>query len=193
MRLSLSLCLAVVALSTPLSSATADTAATVATAATGTRLVAIEGMSATVMQEGQSSFSGLALRARFHSGRFIEGVEFMPAVEWWRNNSTVESFGIRSTRRDATMALDARYNFKHEGFAPYAGAGFAIHFLTNEVDAPSFGLNDAQSSVIKGGVAALGGITFPLSGRLTNFFELKYHHVTDFRQLKLNWGLAYAL
>ncbi len=182
MRLSVSVCLTALAVTAHFSPAVA-----------GTSIIGVDGMSATVMQEGQSSFSGLGLRARIKSDRFIEGIEFMPALEWWRNNSTVEPFGIRSSRRDATLALDARYAFKHEGFTPYLGGGFAIHFLTNEVDAPALGLNDAQHSVIKGGLSALGGISFPLGGRFSNLVELKYHHVTDFRQLKLNWGIGYRL
>jgi opacity protein-like surface antigen len=182
MRIALSLAVAAVALATPLS-----------TAAAGTTLVGIDGMSATVMQEGQSSFSGLGLRARVQSDRFIPGVDFLPALEYWRNNSTIEPFGIRSSRRDATMAIDARYSFKQPSFTPYLGGGFGIHFLTNEVDAPTLGLNHAQDSVIKGGLSLLGGVGFPLGGRLQNFVELKYHHVTHFRQLKLNWGLAFTL
>lgn len=179
MRLSMVLCFASLALAAPL------------TATAGTALVGVDGMSATVMQEGQSSFSGLGLRARFQSDRLIEGLEFMPTMEWWRNNSTVRPFGITSSRRDAAMALDARYSFKREGFTPYAGGGFAIHFLTSEVDAPALGLRHAQDSVIKGGLAVLGGVSIPFGERFANYLELKYHHVTDFRQLKLNWGISY--
>ena len=160
----------------------------------GTTLSGGEGMTSTVMQEGQSSFSGLGLRANFRSDRLIKGFDFTSGLEYWRNNSTVQvqPFKIRSERRDATMAFHGRYFFHHEGITPYVGAGFGIHFLTSEVSAPALGVNHAEESVIKGGLSALTGLSFALSGRLKNFVELEYHHVTDFRQLKLNWGITYS-
>ena len=39
-------------------------------------------------------------------------------------------------------------------------------------------------------IAFLGGITFPMSKRIDNFMELKYHVLSGSEQLKLNWGLA---
>jgi hypothetical protein len=73
------------------------------------------------------------------------------------------------------------------------GAGLGVHFLSTEVDAPSYGLNHATDSVIKGGLSALAGITFPLSKRLDNFIELKYHHLPGDSQLKINMGIAWRL
>jgi opacity protein-like surface antigen len=156
-------------------------------------LVSLDGMSSTVMQEGQSSFSGVALRARLHPQRLVQAVELMPTFEYWRSSNTVAPYGIETMRKDATLGLDARYTFHNNGWKPYIGAGFAVHFLTTRVNAPSLGLVDATDSVIKGGLAALGGVSFGLSERVDNFLELKYHHVTDYRQLKINWGLSYRL
>lgn len=153
----------------------------------------LDAMSATVMQEGQSSFSGLGLRARLTSVRLVPGVEIMPSVEYWRNRSTVQPFGIETSRRDATLAVDARYSFRREAWSPYVGAGIGMHFLSSEVHAPALGLDREQDSVIKGGLAALGGVTFPITSRVHNFIELKYHHVTEYRQLKINWGLSFDL
>jgi hypothetical protein len=73
------------------------------------------------------------------------------------------------------------------------GGGFSLHFLSSTVDAPSLGLNHESNALMKGGLSLLGGLAFPLSGRFENFVELKYHHVPDYRQLKLNWGLAVKL
>jgi opacity protein-like surface antigen len=143
------------------------------------------------MQEGQSSFSGLALRTRIHSDQLIEGITLMPTIEWWRSSNTIQPFGIEASRKDATLEMDARYDFKRQGFRPYVGAGLGMHFLSSKVNAPSLGLRDASNSLIKGGVAALAGVTFGLAGKVDNFIELKYHHIPDYRQLKLNWGLAY--
>ncbi len=151
----------------------------------------IDGISSTVMQEGQSSFSGLGIRARMHSDRLVEGVVLMPTIEWWRSSTNVQPFGIESSRKDATLGMDVRYDFKREGFTPYVGAGFGFHFLATRVKAPSLGLPDASNSVLKGGLAALAGVSFGLAPRLDNFIELKYHHIPDYRQLKLNWGLGY--
>jgi len=160
-----------------------------------TTLSGIEGMTATVFQQEQSSFSGLGLRVSFQSDELIPGFAFLPGLEYWRNSTKVQVQGggvIRAERRDATLAFDARYSFHYGNFAPYAGAGFGIHFLTTEVSAPALGLPHAEDSVIKGGLGAQLGLLFPVEGKLHNFVELKYHHVTDFRQLKLNMGISYG-
>ena len=156
-------------------------------------LFAVEGLTSTVMQEGQSSFSGLAIRTRLHDVRLIEGWEVVPSVEYWRNSSTVEPFGIQTSRRDLTLAADVRYNLRLEGWTPYLGVGIAAHSLSNKVNAPALGLIDAENTLMKGGLSALVGASFPMGVRFENFVELKYHHVTDYRQLKLNWGLAWKL
>jgi opacity protein-like surface antigen len=156
-------------------------------------LTGIDVMSATVLQEGQSSFSGLGLRARLHPERLVAGVEILPSVEYWRNSSTVTPYNIRATRKDATLGVDARYGFQYRGWNPYVGAGLGLHFLSSEVNAPSLGLTSATNSVVKGGLAALVGTTFELTHRVDNFIELKYHHIPDYKQLKINWGLAVKL
>lgn len=156
-------------------------------------LTAFDVMTSTVMQEGQSSFSGLAARARIHPSRLIEGVEILPSIEYWRNSSSVTPYDIRASRKDATMGADARYNFKIGSWNPYVGGGYAIHFLSSKVNAPAFGLNDATDSLVKGGLTALAGTTFELTPKIDNFIELKYHHITDYRQLKINWGLGFKL
>jgi hypothetical protein len=47
--------------------------------------------------------------------------------------------------------------------------------------------------VTKGGLSGLGGMTFTLTPNLDNFIELEYHHIPDYRQLKINWGLGFHL
>lgn len=152
----------------------------------------VDVMSATIFQEGQSSFSGIGLRLRLRSQELIPAVQIMPTLEYWRNSSKVQPFGIRTVRTDATLGVDARYAFSTANWKPYVGAGFGLHFLSNEVDAPTLGLVDANSSVVKGGLSALGGTTFEITERLGNFIEGKYHHVGGYKQLKINWGLTYA-
>ena len=167
--------------------------ASTARAATNTMLTGVDLMSATVLQEGQSSFSGLGLRARIHPETLVAGVEILPSIEYWRNSSTVPPYDIRATRKDATLAVDARYNFHYKNMEPYAGAGFGIHFLSSRVNAPTLGLSEASNSVIKGGLGALAGVSFGMTPRLDNFLELKYHHIPEYRQLKINWGLSIKL
>lgn len=162
-------------------------------AASEMRFAGVDVMTSTVLQEGQSSFSGIGLRARIQSQALIAGIELMPTIEYWRNSNSVDPFGIRTTRKDATLGFDAIYAFGSGGFKPYAGAGFGLHFLSSSVDAPALGINNQSHAVVKGGLALIGGATFPLTGRLENFIELKYHHVPDYRQLKINWGLAIKL
>ena len=155
----------------------------------------VDVMTATVMQQNQSSFSGVSARVRLRSTSIVEGFDLLPYVEYWRNGTRIEIPGhtITSTRKDATLGADARYTFQREGWRPYVGAGLGVHFLSTEVDAPSLGLNHANDSVIKGGLSALAGITFPLTKRLDNFMELKYHHLPGSSQLKINMGIAWKL
>jgi hypothetical protein len=157
------------------------------------QLTGIEAMSSTVMQEGQSSFSGLAIRVRLHPPQLMQQIELLPTIEYWRNANTVQPYDIRTTRKDATVGVDARWNFSTATFKPYAGVGYALHFLSNTVHAPGFGIDRASDSVTKGGIALLGGVSFALSGKFDNFLDVKYHHVTDYRQLKINWGISYNL
>ena len=148
-------------------------------------------MNSTVMQQHQSSFSGLGARVQLRSARIVEGFDLLPYVEYWRTNAKIDPFGITSTRKDATLGADARFLFRHEGWRPYVGAGFGLHFLSTEVDAPTLGLRHASNSIIKGGLSALGGITFPLTRHLDDFTELKYHHLPGYGQLKINMGISW--
>ena len=154
-------------------------------------LTGIDGMMATVLQEGQSSFSGLAIRARFHDPRLVDAVDFLPTVEYWRNSSTINAFGLNAVRRDATIGGDVRYLFPGDLWRFYAGGGYSIHFLSAEVHAPVAGLEDANDSLTKGGLTVLGGVAFGTTSRVGNFIELKGHLVGGFRQLKINMGLSW--
>ena len=154
-------------------------------------LTGIDGMMSTVLQEGQSSFSGLAIRGRFQDSRFINNVDFLPTVEYWRNSSTINAFGLNAVRRDATLGADVRYLFPGEMWRFYAGGGYSIHFLSAEVHAPVAGLEDANDSLTKGGLTVLGGVAFGTTSRVGNFIELKGHLVGGFRQLKINMGLSW--
>ena len=153
----------------------------------------VDMMTSTVMQQHQSSFSGISARVGLRSTRIVEGFDFLPYVEYWRNSARIEVLGhtITSIRKDATLGADARCTFQRDGWRPYLGAGLGVHFLSTEVDAPSLGLDHASDSVIKGGLSALAGITFPLTGHLDNFTELKYHHIPGYSQVKFNMGIAW--
>ena len=168
------------------------TASLPAASLAATTLSSVEGMTSTVFQEQQTSFSGLGARAVFQSDGLVPGFAFVPGIEYWRNTTRVKAYEISANRRDATLDLDARYMFHYRNVAPYLGAGYGLHFLTTEVEAPALGLPRAETSLTKGGVSALGGVLFPLSGKLKNFIELKYHHVTDYSQFKLSFGIGYA-
>jgi opacity protein-like surface antigen len=175
------------------STARAQTATPASTTETRTIVLkAVEAQMSTVMQENQSSFSGIGLRARLGSPLLIPNIEFVPGIEYWRNKATLDPYDIEGSRKDATMALDVRYNFNGSTFKPYLGAGLGIHFLSSEVDAPGLGLNDQSDSLIKGGAAFLGGVDFPITEKINNFLDVKYHHLSDYRQLKINWGIGFA-
>ncbi len=159
-----------------------------APARAGGGLSGVDAMTATVFQEGQSSFSGLGLRFRVQNPKLIDNIEFLPSVEYWRNSTTISTFGLHAVRRDATLAGDARYLFPGEVWRPYVGAGVAVHFLSSEVE---FGTNRSHDSLTKGGLALLAGVAFGSKSRLGNFVEVKGHFVPGFRQLKLNMGLSW--
>ena len=152
----------------------------------------VDAMNSTVMQQHQSSFSGVGVRVRLHSAQIVEGFELLPIIEYWRNGTSVEPFGITTSRKDATLGADIRYSFKGEGWRPYLGGGLGVHFLATDVDAPSLGLHNQRDSVIKGGLSALAGITFPLTKHVDNFVELKYHQLRGYSQLKFNMGIAWG-
>ena len=158
-----------------------------------TTLSGVEAMTTTVFQEQQTSFSGLGFRVNFQSDELVEGFAFVPGIEYWRNSTRLEQYGINAMRRDATLALDARYHFRFNSMSPYLGAGYGLHFLTTEVEAPAFGLPRAETSLTKGGLALLGGILVPMGGKFQNFIEVKYHHVTDYSQFKLNFRIGFGL
>ena len=152
----------------------------------------IEAMTATVFQKDQSSFAGLAIRARLKSARLLDNVDFLPTVEYWRNNSKVDVPEVRTVRRDATLGVDSRWMFPGEAWRCYAGAGYAVHFLSSEVDAPTLGLNNKKDSLTKGGFALLGGAAFGAkTASLGSFVEVKWHLVGDFEQVKINLGLTW--
>jgi hypothetical protein len=144
------------------------------------------------LEEGRSGFSGLGLRAQVKSARLLSNVTLLPTVEWWRNTSRVEPYGITSVHRDATLGVDARWEFTRPAWYPYLGAGYGLHFISTELEAPALGVPHDTYGVIKGGLAALGGVVFSPGGRIENFVEAKYHYVPPYRQLKLNWGLSFV-
>lgn len=151
----------------------------------------VDVMTATVFQEGQSSFSGLGLRLRLRSGALVPNVEIMPNVEFWQNVSRVSLFGLRTTRSDASLGCAVRWTFQRDHWQPYLGAGLAVHFLNENVDAPSLDVNDQHDSRSLGGYTLLGGVTFTMTDRLSNFLEIEHHGVSHYRQLKVNTGLGW--
>lgn len=155
-------------------------------------LASIEGVTSTVFQRDQSSFSGIGLRLKIQPPQLTEGLTVVPMLEYWRAKSTVRSFGIESTRKDATLGTYMRYEFKREGWQPYGGVGLGLHFISDEVDAPTLGLNNESDSLIKGGLMLVGGVSFGLAGNLGNLLEAEYHHLPDQGQFKINWGLSWA-
>lgn len=148
-------------------------------------------MTATVFQEGQSSFSGLALRLRLRTGSLMPNFEIMPAIEYWQNVNRVSLFGVKTTRSDATLGCNARWTFSHDHWQPYLGAGLAVHFLDEKVDAPDLGVNSQSNSTVRGGYALLGGVSFTMTKSLSNFLEVEHHGVSHYRQLKVNTGLGW--
>ena len=155
-------------------------------------LTGIDAMMATVFQEGQSSFSGLGLRFRISDSRLTDNIDFLPTVEYWRNSSTLEAFNLSAVRRDGTIGADVRWLFPGEAWRFYAGTGISAHFISTEVDAPQFGLNDANDSLTKGGMTLLAGAWFGSRSSLGNFIEAKAHLVGGYRQLKINFGLSWS-
>ena len=154
-------------------------------------LSGLDAMTATVFQEGQSSFSGLGLRFRLQDPRLMESIEILPTVEYWRNSSSINSFGLEAVRRDGTLAADMRWLFPGDAWRLYAGGGVAVHFLSSEVNAPELGVRDANDSLTKGGLTLLAGAMFGARSRIGNFIEAKGHFVGGYRQLKLNLGLCW--
>ena len=154
-------------------------------------ITAVEGILSTIFQSGQSSFSGTGIRLHMHPSRLMEGFSLVPSLEYWRNSNQLDTFGIKSTEKDATLGIEFRYQFPRDSaFKPYIGLGYGLHFLSSEFEATTLGI-EGQDSVTLGGVSVLGGISMPITERLFNVFELKFHYLPDDSQTKLNYGLAW--
>jgi hypothetical protein len=151
----------------------------------------LDAMTATVFQEGQSSFSGIGLRLRLRSGVLLPSVEIMPAVEYWQNVSRVTSYDIKTTRSNATLGCQLRWKMERESWQPYFGGGLAVHFLSDKVSSPQLAQANQHNSTVRGGYSLLAGVSFPMTERLSNFVELQHHGVSHFRQLKFNTGLGW--
>jgi opacity protein-like surface antigen len=123
--------------------------------------------------------------------QMLQGFSILPSVEYWLNKTSLPDFDVQTSRKDDTLSALMRYDFPHQGWQPYVGAGVAIHFLSSKVNAPSLGLNNRSESLTKGGLAMLAGAKFGLAGALGNLIELEYHYVPEHDQLKFNWGLTY--
>ena len=155
-------------------------------------LAGIDLMTATVFQEGQSSFSGLGLRFRVRNARLLENVEILPTVEYWRNSSSLDAFGLNVVRRDATLGADIRWIFEGTAWRAYAGGGMAVHFLSSKVRVGAPVTLDEHDSLTKGGLTLLGGVWFgDKSSKIVNFLEAKGHLVGGYRQVKLNMGIGW--
>jgi len=189
--LSLFVFCALVAASAAAQTPTPKPAATPAAAPAPTSMKSIEGVTSTIFQEKQSSFSGIGLRMRVRIPQLIDGFSVMPMVEYWRNRSTLEDFGVEATRKDAALGAVFRYDWKREGWQPYAATGIGLHFLSATLDAPTLGFDDESESLMKGGIILMGGIRFGLAGKLGNLIELEYHGLGKQSQIKFNWGLTY--
>ena len=170
----------------------ASSAMTAAPARAAGGLTGIDAMMATVFQEGQSSFSGLGMRFRISDSRLTDNIDFLPTVEYWRNSSKLDAFGLSAVRRDGTIGADVRWLFPGDAWRFYAGTGISAHFISTEVDAPQFGLNEANDSLTKGGMTLLGGVWFGSRSSLGNFIEAKAHLVGGYRQIKINFGLSWS-
>jgi len=152
----------------------------------------LEGMLSTIFQSGESSFSGIGMRAHVQSALLIPEISFVPVMEYWRNTNTLEAFDIKSSQNDAALGFEARYTFPREGFQPYLGAGWSMHFLSSEVHSPSLAL-DKSDTVTRGAMTLMGGVNMPITTRLSNVLEVKFHYLPGDSQTKLNYGLSYKL
>lgn len=154
-------------------------------------ITGVDVMTATVFQEGQSSFSGLAARLRIRDARLVRNLEILPTVEYWQNTSKLSSYDVKVIRRDATLGGDVRWVFPHQRWEPYAGVGLSLHFLEDQLKAPPLGVPDRTTSTVRGAIALLGGVQFGMADKLGSFLEVKWHDVKGYRQLKINTGLGW--
>lgn len=152
-------------------------------------ITGVEGTLNTVFQKDQTSFSGIGMRLHMRAPGNITGLSLVPTIQYWNNHSTFSSFGITSSRSDATLGIESRYAFTGVQLQPYFGLGYGLHFLSSEVTAP--GVNGSDS-VTKGAMSLLGGISVPLAGSLQNDFGAQYDFMGDGSQFKLNWGFRYS-
>ena len=150
----------------------------------------IDGMMQTVKQQDQSAFTGLGLRARITSDDLPVHLTLMPTLEYWRNSANLKDFDIEAAEKDLSLGLDGRYEMTFGAWHPYAGAGFAAHFINTEFAAPQLGVGQTQADHTKFAPNLLAGLQLAPLGPIQSFLETKYAFVSDFKQFKLNWGLG---
>lgn len=151
---------------------------------------AIEGTLNTVFQKEQTSFSGIGLRLHLAGPAEIPGLSFVPTLQFWSSKNSISAFGIKSQRSDAMLGVESRYTWTGPALQPYAGLGYGVHFLNDQVTTPSTGTETQTLS--KGAFTLLGGITMPLAGNLHNDFGAQYVCAGDRAQFKIDWGFRYS-
>ena len=144
----------------------------------------------TVKRNDQTAISGLALRGRMESEDLPVGLIFMPTIERWRDKNSLGFVGLESSQRDLALGMDAAYQIELGGWSPYLGLGLTSHFLYSEASAPELGIEKAEDSLTKIGPNFLLGVDMPGAGGVRSYMELKFQYISDYEQLKLNWGVT---
>jgi opacity protein-like surface antigen len=153
------------------------------------RFTGVDGMMQSVKVEGQSGVSGMALRTRIESDDLPVGISLLPAIEYWRDSDRIEDFDIRAVQSDLTFGVDGRYDFGGDAVRPYLGAGFGVHIINQDFEAPRQDIDWSEDHTRFGPQFFLGVQLAP-AGWLQSFVEAKYAVVSDFNQFKLNWGFG---
>ncbi len=146
----------------------------------------------TVKRNDQTAISGLAFRGRMESIDLPVGLMFLPTIERWRDKNTIGFVGIESSQRDLALGMDAAYQIQLGAWSPYLGLGLTSHFIQSEASAPQLGLPRAEDSLTKIGPNFLLGVDMPGASGVRSYMEAKFQYISDYEQLKLNWGISVA-
>ena len=164
-------------------------------AVAGVGLSRLEFVTQSVKLSKQSSVAGTALRAHLAGGDLNEGLELVPAIEYWRDTDRIPELGIiEAMQRDWRIGADIRYKLgSGAGWRPFAGAGLGIHLTksTSTIQPTGSPAEMRRESGNKLAPNFLVGVDLPAAGPIRNSIELNWHLVPDLRQFKINFGLGW--
>jgi opacity protein-like surface antigen len=146
----------------------------------------IKGIGARIGYVDPEDVSGAAvLGLHLDAGTIVKAIHVTPYMEYW--SAGVDIAGVNADASDLSFAVDVNADFPLQGSrtTPYAGAGFGLHFLSEDSNV------GPTSDDTKFGFNIQGGIRNQVMPNISLFGEARYAFVSDASQIKFVGGFTY--